>query len=73
MWIADIGVIVYNAPHMQGIVKLRKPSPNNNIMIGNGESMKIAIIGNMKGTIINKHGQLLMKVILHNIVYIPQL
>ena len=72
VWIADTGATTHSTPHQQGMSACRKGNEKDSITVGNGKSVEASKVGNLKGDLCNKSGEVVQrKVMLRDVTHVP--
>jgi hypothetical protein len=71
IWIGDSGATVHMTPYQHGLVNTRKAKQNEAVTMGNKTVEKAQVIGDLPGTICDKHGNMKSKTVLQDVAYIP--
>jgi len=72
IWIADTGATIHNTPHQEGMTNIKQGTNNDSITVGNGDKIKSVLVGQIKGAVTTKMGQIVASVVLKEVAYTPQ-
>ena len=73
VWIGDTAATVDMTPYKEGMTNLRTASKDDGIAMGNGQIVKTIEIGEIRGTICDKHGNKLNRVRMTEVQYLPKM
>ena len=73
VWIGDTAATVDMTPYKEGMTNLRIASKDDGIAMGNGQIVKTIEIGEIRGTICDKHGNKLNRVRMTEVQYLPKM
>ncbi len=59
IWIADSGATVHSTPHKFGMHAIKKATNKDGLTMGNGSVEQASILGDIKGDMCDKHGNIL--------------
>lgn len=71
LWIGDTGATTHMSRHKQGMTNLRKAEEGDSVTMGNGGIEVTNMIGDIPGTICDKHGKQLESTALLSVSYVP--
>ena len=72
IWIANTGATIHNTPHQEGMTNIKQGTNNDSITVGNGDKIKSVSVGQIKGAVTTKMGQIIASVVLKEVAYTPQ-
>ena len=68
-WIGDTGATTHLTNSRKGMVKLRKMTEQDSVIMGNGSRAMSDKIGNVVGTVVSKDGKELRLITIENVSY----